>query len=133
MDSVKKAMAVLERQALSPYWTRVNLGEKGTWYRVYVGSFETDQAAERFQKRQKLSSSRVLKTNYGVEVGQFSSKSKIGQKLSELQRTGLSPYVIENSSDRSRVLVGAYVSREGAEEMAHTLQKDGVACQVVLR
>jgi cell division protein FtsN len=133
MDSVKKATAVLERKGLSPYWTRVNLGEKGVWYRVYVGSFENAQEAERFQKRQKLSSSRVLKTNYGVQVGQFSSRTQIGQKLSELQRTGFSPYVIENSSDQSRVLVGAYVSRMGAEEMAHTLQKDGVACQVVLR
>jgi cell division septation protein DedD len=133
MESVKKAMAQLEQQGVSSYWTQVDLGEKGTWYRIYVGWFETEQQAERFKKEQKLSSSRVLETNYGVEIGQFSSKSQIGQKMSKLKNEGYSPYVIENAADQSRVLVGAYVSRKGAEEMAHSLQKDGVACQVVLR
>jgi hypothetical protein len=62
-QGVDETIASLKEKGLSPYWSRVNLGKRGTWYRVCVGRFETSRDARTFAKRFGLKESTVIKTN----------------------------------------------------------------------
>ena len=42
----EKLTEELKNKGFSGYWLARNLGEKGTWYRVYVGNFDSKQQAE---------------------------------------------------------------------------------------
>jgi succinoglycan biosynthesis transport protein ExoP len=128
-----EAMASLREKGLSPYWTLVNLGKRGTWYRVCVGHFETSQDANAFAQRFGLKESRVIETAYSNRIGDFASKQEIEQKLASLKKAGYSPYIIEDPQKGYRLLVGAHLKREAADEMAGKLKDAGIDSKVVLR
>jgi hypothetical protein len=128
-----EAMASLKEKGLSPYWTLANLEKAGTWYRVCVGHFETSQDAKAFVKRFGLKESAVIKTAYSNSIGDFASKQEIEQKLASLKKAGYSPYVIEEAQKGYKLLVGAHLKREAADEMAGKLKDAGIDSEVVLR
>ena len=128
-----EAMAVLREKGLSPYWNRVNLEKGGAWYRVCVGHFQKSQDARAFAQRFGLKESTVIKTAYSNRIGDFASKQEMEQKLTSLQKAGYSPYIIEDPQKGYRLLVGAYLKREAADEMAGRLKDAGIDSEVVLR
>jgi cell division protein FtsN len=109
------------------------LGEKGIWFRVCVGHFETAKAAREFKKSSGLKTSKVVKTGYTTKVGDFTSKKEIEERSVSLHKAGYSPYIIEDPQDRYRLLIGAYVTKEGADDMAGKLNDAGIESKVVLR
>ncbi|MBW2310781.1 MAG: polysaccharide biosynthesis tyrosine autokinase [Deltaproteobacteria bacterium] len=121
------------RDQAQSYWSYVDLGEKGKWYRVCVGLFETRQEAERFKNKLGIPGSRVLKTAYTNEIGYFSSKEEMEERAVSLKKVGYMPYSIEVPQRGYRLLIGAFVTKEGAIEMARILKDDGIESRVVLR
>ncbi len=132
-QGVNRAASFLGEKGLFPYWNQVNLGKKGTWVRVCVGHFETAKAATEFKKSSGLKTCKIVRTPYTNKIGDFTSKHDIEQKFTSLQKAGYSPYVIEDPQNVYRLFVGAYVTREGADEMAGTLKEAGIDSKVILR
>ena len=161
LSSMEKAVVPLRQKGLSPYWTQVDLGRKGKWLRLFVGSFDTLLRAREFKESYGLTESRILKTAYAVQLGE-SLRSKIGL----IEKNGFSPYVIKDFSGKttaelqahspdlpvdssksvsknirlpevfqkgSRIFVGAFLTKRAADAVAHHLKESGIDCQAVLR
>lgn len=133
LDLAKTNMATLIKQGLSPYWTLVNLGEKGTWYRVFVGHFKSSDMADSFQVQHELEADRIIKTGYAVQIGLYTSKEELDEKAAALRKSGQGPYIIERFQGHYQLLVGAFQTKRAADNLAARLSESGVDCQVILR
>jgi cell division septation protein DedD len=128
----KKAVSLYRKKELSPYWVEVELGNK-TWYRVYAGHFEGPEQAEKFRKEHRLREALVRKTKYANLIDTYTSPDELEDKILSLKNLGLSPYVIKDHTGQSRLFVGTFVTKEGAEKQYHDLKVRGIQSQVVER
>ena len=97
------------------------------------GPFWNSKGGKRVQKRFVLKASKIVRTGYTSKVGDFTSKKEIEERSVSLQKAGYSRYVIEDPQDRYRLLIGAYVTKEDADDMAGKLNDAGIESKVVLR
>jgi tetratricopeptide (TPR) repeat protein len=116
----------------------VDLSEKGKWYRVYIGNYTTlaeAKAAAAGLKNRKFRYVQVAKKPYAVQVGVPASKSEAQKLKSRLKTKGYLAYSLPATSgrDQSRILIGAFESREAAENLAEQLKKDGFNPKIGLR
>ncbi len=128
-----RSFSEFKKTGLSPFWTRVDLGAKGVWYRVFLGQFETADKADAFQKGHGIKADRILKTAYAVQMGIYTSKEELERKISELKESGHCPYYTEQPQNRYRLLIGAFQTRKAAEDMAERLKESGLDCEMILR
>ena len=133
LQLVDKEISFLKRQGLAPWWTRVDLGKRGIWFRVCVGHFQSAETARDFKETYSLKASKVIKTAYTNKIGDFTSKEEIHNRFKLLKKAGYSPYIIEDPQEGLRLLIGAYVTEEGAMQMARVLKDAGIVGEVVLR
>ncbi len=128
----KKAVSLYRKKELSPYWVEVELGNE-TWYRVYAGHFEGPEQAEKFRKEHRLREALVKKTKYANLIDTYTSPDELEDKILSLKNLSLSPYVIKDHTGQSRLFVGTFVTKEGAEKQYHDLKVRGIQSQVVER
>ncbi len=122
IEKVKKSVKILEEKGVHPYWTLVNLGDKGYWFRVSVGQFENEASAGKFKKKYGLEKSKIIETPYTNEIGCFESEIDCKKEASKLIEAGYSPYLVRDSGGGYRLLIGAFVTEEGARESALRLK-----------
>jgi cell division protein FtsN len=53
--------------------------------------------------------------------------------LRRLKGLGYSPYVLKRAENRFQLVVGAFITREGAEKQKSELQSKGISNQVIQR
>lgn len=133
LGKAKKEIDLLKKNGLQAYWNHVDLGQKGKRYRIFVESFATSEQAEEAKKKYSLSSATISKTPYAVEIGEFPSKEALNEKMATLSKTVYSPYVIETPNKEYRLLIGSFVSQEGADQVANDLNTLGLNCKAVQR
>jgi cell division protein FtsN len=126
-------MSVYESKGLSPYRVKVNFKGKGEWYRIFVGHFKEREQAEAFAGAKGLREAEVLRTEYANLVGVYSQKSDLEEKMRGLSGRDCSPYAVIDADGKARLFVGAYVTKEAAEEYRNDLKSSGVDSQVVKR
>jgi cell division protein FtsN len=132
-EYVNKAMSVYEKQGLSPYWTKVELGEKGTWYRVFTGYFRSAQEAEAFIQQKRIKDGEVKEMRYSNLIGTFGTKQEGEEKAIALTRMGLSAYWIPGAEGQVRLYSGAFTTKEGAEKNQTELNARGIKSQIAER
>jgi len=128
----KKAVSLYRKKGVSPYWVEVETGN-GTWYRIYAGHFEGPEQADEFRKEHGLREALVKKTKYANLIDTYTSPDELEDKILSLKNLGLSPYVIKDHTGQSRLFVGTFVTKEGAEKQYHDLKVRGIQIQVVER
>ncbi len=129
----EKYIASLGDKGLSPYWVVVDLGEKGVWYRVFLGHFKTPDQANAFQTEHGIKASRIINSIYAVQIGLYSSKEELDQRFAILRNAGYCPYVIEQAQGQSQLLVGAFQTKEAAEGLTARLKNSDEDCKAILR
>ena len=133
MAFVKRAMASYESEGLSTYWSKVELGAKGTWYRVFTGHFKSAQEAEAFIQQKKIKDAEVKETRYSNLIGTYGTKPAAEERVLALAGMGLSAYWIQGADGQVRVYSGAFITREGAEKNQAELNSKGIKNQVAER
>jgi cell division septation protein DedD len=133
MDFVKKAISSYEGQGISIYWSKVDLGAKGTWYRLFTGYFRTAQEAEGFVQQKRIKDGEVKETRYANLVGAFGGKQAADEKARALMSMGLSAYSIQAADGQVRVYSGAFITREGAEKNQADLNAKGIKSEIAER
>jgi cell division protein FtsN len=131
MDYVKKAMLSYESQGLSTYWSKVELGAKGTWYRVFTGYFRSAQEAEAFIQQKRIKDAEAKETRYSNLIGTFGTKQ--GGEEKALAKMGLSAYWIPAADGQVRLYSGAFITKEGAEKNQAELNSRGIKSEIVER
>jgi len=133
LETTKKAMLIYKKQGLAPYWVKVDLKEKGIWYRVYTGHFQGSAEAEKYRLERGLTDSSVQRTLYANLIGVYSSEDEMSDKFLLLQKLGYFPYVLKSDEGQLQLLVGAYLSEEGVMQQDHALKSHGIESRVVKR
>ncbi|MBW1919752.1 MAG: SPOR domain-containing protein [Deltaproteobacteria bacterium] len=129
----KRAVALYQKRGLNPYWVKVDLGQKGTWYRVFEGHFPSKEKAEAFIQKRQLRDAEVKATKYTNLIGIYSDKEELKRLSLELLRLGYCPYAIPAQDGRVKLFTGAFYTQEGAKSLVAELGSKGIKTTVVMR
>jgi len=133
LERAERAISQYSEKGLSPYCSTVDFNEKGTWFRVFTGHFQDREKAEKFKEGHRLNEGTVKKTPYANLIGSYTQSEELESRLLSLKRLGYFPYVIKGEDGGSRLYVGAFITREGAEQQYHHLKLNGIQSQIVQR
>lgn len=133
LDSVQAVIKLNRQRGLLPYAVRVNLGQKGIWWRVFEGSYASADEAGDVRRQYQLSGAMVKKTPFAVSIGDFSSETEAATEVQRLLNLKHSPYFLPDSQNRVRLLVGAFASKDGARQLQDELNARGISSQIVVR
>jgi hypothetical protein len=78
---VNKHVSLFKRKGFEAFWSQVNLGKKGLWFRVCVGHFETAKAAREFKKDLFLRQARSSGQDIPVRLVILLPKRKLRKDL----------------------------------------------------
>jgi hypothetical protein len=132
-DAVKKALSDYQEKGLSAYWAKVDLGEKGLWYRFFTGNFRTKEEAENYIRDRNIPRAEPGITKYANLIGIYGSDKEVEDQKLKLVSAGYYPYVIKDEEGRSLVYSGAFDRKEYAEKQSSELAVKGIQSQIVER
>jgi cell division septation protein DedD len=133
LERAKRAISLYSQRGLSPYCSKVDFNEKGIWFRVFTGHFQDREKAERFKEKHRLKEGTVKKTAYANLIGTYMQSRELENRILSLRRLGYFPYVIKGEDGESRLYVGAFITKKGAEQQYHDLKSSGIQSQIVQR
>ena len=116
----------------------VEISGEGKWHRVYIGHYKTYEdakvAATGLEKR-SFRYVKIAKKPYAVQVGLVNSEEEAQKLKSKLQAKGYLAYSLPagNGQGRTRILLGAYGSKEAAANLINQLHKDGFSAEILPR
>ena len=120
-------------RGIEAHWNRVDLKEKGIWYRLFTGPFANKEKATKYKNDHGLEESRAVFAPWSVLVADSAPQQKLDQIRSLLRDNQIDYYTIKNTDDRYRLLTGAFVTKEGAADLAQKIITLGYDARVVWR
>jgi tetratricopeptide (TPR) repeat protein len=116
----------------------VEISGKGKWHRVYIGHYKTQEEAKVAAaglKKRSFRYVRIAKKPYAVQVGLVGSQKEVQELKSRLQAKGYLAYSLPagTAQSQTRILIGAYESKEAASNLTNQLQKDGFSAKILPR
>jgi hypothetical protein len=133
IESARKATTDYEEIGLTPYWIKIDLGEKGVWFRLFADYFQTREEVDRSIKTKQIPNAESKKINYVILIGIYSSSEEVYRQKEVIEKLGYSPYVISDNENVFRLYVGAFYQKDQAEEQNSDLLLKGVQSKVVER
>ncbi|MBW2573544.1 MAG: SPOR domain-containing protein [Deltaproteobacteria bacterium] len=136
-ESIQAALRS-RKKGYSGFVSGAHVPGKGDWHRVFVGFYRTFEEAQRnaFEmKKQDYLHAFVLKMPFAVQIGIFSSDKELKELEVDLRLKGYLTYRLPDriSSDKTRLLFGAFPNEAAASEIAKALQKEDFKPKVVQR
>ncbi len=132
-QSARKIVTDYQKVGLAPYVARVEFKNGDVWLRVFEGHYQTRKEALTVKQKHHLSKAIIKKTPYTNLIDTFSSENEMKDALKRLKDLGYSPYVLKRAENRFQLVVGAFITREGAENQKSELQSNGISNEVVQR
>jgi type II secretory pathway predicted ATPase ExeA len=126
-------LSEIRQMGLMPYLVRVDLGDMGIWWRVYIGFYSTEEDARKLKAVYSLSQVTIQKTEYACQLGEFSTETEVSTLFERLKQIESFPYVIQRGKNRFLMYVGAYERKSEAESEHRNLLKKGFKNQIVKR
>jgi tetratricopeptide (TPR) repeat protein len=116
----------------------VHISGKGKWHRVYIGNYQTyaeAKIAAAGLKKRNFRYVNIAKKPYAVQVGLADSEKEVQQLKARLQAKGYLAYSLPAGAAQrqTRILVGAYESKNAAAALRDQLKKDGFNPKINLR
>ena len=130
--SAEEVILHYAKKDLIPYWVKVEVSN-GIWYRVFVGAFKDRMEAATFKRSHGLEEGRIMKTAYTNLIGIYVSSEELQNRLESLKGFGYSPYVTKDQDGEYRLLIGAFLTKEGAESQYQDLTSRGIESRVIKR
>ena len=132
-QSARKIVSNYQKVGLSPYVVKVKFDEGDEWLRVLAGHYKTRQEALKAKQEHRLSGAIVKRTPYTNLIGTYPSIDEMKTELRRIKALGYSPYFLKTRTGQYRLVVGAFVTREGAEKLQAELQTKGIQNTVIIR
>jgi SPOR domain len=132
-EAVKKALSDYQEKGLSAYWVKVDLGDKGVWYRFFTGYFRSKLEAEKYIKDHNIQGAEPGITKYANLIGSYGSDKEVEVQQRAILSAGFYPYVIKDADGKSLVYSGAFDRKEYAEKERNDLASKGIMSTVVER
>ncbi len=134
--SIKRVTAALnlyKERGLDVHWNRVDIGEKGIWYRVFTGSFKKRKDAIKFKEDHGLFESIIVFAPWTVLVAESTVITELDRMRSALIDNQIDCYTLQSKDGNYSLLTGAFVTEEGAGDLAKDIIALGYAGKVVSR
>jgi len=132
-QSARKIVRDYQKVGLSPYVAKVEFKNGDVWLRVFAGHYQTREEALTAKQKHRLSEAVIKKTPYTNLIDTFSSEAEMKDSLQRLKGLGYSPYVLKRAENRFQLVVGAFITKEGAEKQKSELQSKGISNQIIQR
>ena len=132
-QSARKIVSNYQKVGLAPYVVKVKFDKDDEWLRVLSGHYKTRQEALKAIQKHRLSSAIVKKTPYTNLIGTYTSMNEMQAELQQIKALGYSPYFIKTHTGQFNLVVGAFVTKEGAENLKTELRSKGVQNTVITR
>jgi HD-GYP domain-containing protein (c-di-GMP phosphodiesterase class II) len=132
-QKTEKILAVYREKGLSPYWVKVDLGDKGVWYRIFTGYFDNVKQAEEVIKASNLKGAAIQKTKYATLIGTYRSEKTLNDLIKMISKKGFSPYVVKGANSKFYLYVGAFYNYRDAEKQYADLLAVGIQNRIVER
>ncbi|MDX1708508.1 MAG: SPOR domain-containing protein [Desulfobacterales bacterium] len=132
-QSARKIVSDYKKAGLTPYVVKVRFESGDEWLRVLTGHYQTRRDALQAKKEHQLSSAIVKRTPYTNLIGTYASEGEMQADLQKIKNLGYSPYFFRSASGELKLMVGAFVTQEGAENQQTELQVKGVQNTVINR
>lgn len=129
-QQAENAIEAYKKMGLQAFWTKVDLKDRGTWYRVMIGCYATQGAAQKAIADNRLADCKPEKIAYAVLIGTFMTAEKLDDTRTHLSENGFSPYVIDDGMGQHRLFVGAFYSKPGADALQKELASKGISGQI---
>lgn len=127
------AISIYRRKGLSPYWVKVDLGESGTWFRVFVGHFRDKTTANDYQQEHRITDGIIKRVTYANLIGIYTVEEQFDDEMIVLEKKGYFPYVIKDEDERFRLFVGGFFTKAGVEKQHAKLFDQGILSEIVKR
>lgn len=127
------ATEVYRKAGLNAYWVQIDLGNRGIWYRIFIGHFQNAQAAQDVIEKKRLEGARSVKTVYANFIGAFSTATQLESAEKTLTDKGYDSYQIAGPDGTIFLFTGAFEKKEDADKLFSGLNSDGIPSQVVER
>ena len=132
-EQVTRAVSSYALKGLNIHWDWVDSKEKGRWYRIFAGHFESKAAALKAKREHRLRNSLIRFNPWTVLVGQYTDSKILTAIQSLLLENQFDSLIVESAEEIDWLLTGAYATRQGAEKIVKELQKLNCSAQVVPR
>jgi hypothetical protein len=132
-QSAHKIVSNYQKAGLAPYVVKVKFDEGDEWLRVLAGHYQTRQEALNAKQEHRLSGAIVKRTPYTNLIGVYTSMDEMQIELRRIKELGYSPYFIETQTGQFKLVVGAFITEEGAENQRTELQSKGIQNTVIIR
>jgi cell division septation protein DedD len=133
LKRVQRVDSIYRKMGLSPYWIKVDLGDKGVWFRVFTGYFKNKEEAEAFIKENQIPEARPKYTKYATLIGTYKSEVELKKNRLGLLKLGYCPYIIDGINGEYRLYSGVFYQKTRAEKHSAELASKGFHSQVVER
>ncbi len=131
--SVDKLLSEYRIKGLSPYFVKVDLGERGVWWRILLGYYQTREEALRIMEKIDVSDSLVVNTPYANFINNFSSEADATTTMVHLEQLQYSPYIIKRDTNTFQLFVGAFITKDRAVKHKIELLSKGIPNKVIER
>ena len=132
-EMAKKAISLHKEEGSPAYWSKVRLGDKGVWYRLYAGYFRNEAEAQDFISKRQLKDAEVKLTKYAILLGVFPTRAEAEQKRSTMLELGFPAYAIPEPQGKTCLYSGAFLTKEGADIALSELASKGIKASTVER
>jgi hypothetical protein len=124
-QSARKIVSNYQKVGLAPYVVKVKFDESG--------HYKTRQEALKAKQEHRLSGAIVKRTPYTNLIGTYTSMEEMQAELRRIKALGYSPYFLKTQTGQFKLVVGAFITKEGAENQRTELQSKGVKNTVITR
>jgi len=132
-ESLENAMAEYRELGLTPYWVELDLGDKGTWYRIFAGSFPNRVEAEAFIREKQIRDGESRNTRYANLIGVFRSEGELQELRARVEKAGFFPYAVQGPEGQWMLYTGAFYQKFRAEKQNRALRSKGIQGRLVER
>ena len=127
LEGAKERMVLFKESGLSPYLARsVSRQTEVLYWVIYTGHYKTLEEAEQVKQKHNLNYAIVTKTPYAILVGVYSKPDEMTGIINRIESAGQFPYVIEETDNVYRLYVGAFTTKQGAENLHEQLKAAGI-------
>ncbi len=135
MESATRLVETFRFKGLQSYWVKVDLADKGVWFRVFVGGFPTAEAATETITIHQLKGLTVGRIKYANFIDSYRSEEKLLETRRFLAENGYdySSYFIKDEDGRFHLYVGTSYKIKNAENIFKELDAKGIRSQIVER
>ncbi len=132
-ERVSGEASLFRNKGIDSHWVEVDLGKDGIWHRHFLGRFDNKAAAHNYITEHGLTDAIVLEAPWAIQAGEGVSQEAMNRIMGVLKANRYDGYIQNVGESSYRLLIGAFVTREGAEHATNKISIPEIYPVVVLR